>query len=165
VVEELNYPLTTFSLNLGCKYKGFGLNLLFYSPQGINKNLPDAYLWDFNLENVKAQPNANESWTPQTANSEGVMRPAIRTLIAHNNAASTYKYRDYSYIRLKNVELNYTVPKKLLKKFGIDHIQLYANGNNLITWSDLDKRVDPETGGVGSYPIVRTVTSGIRMSF
>ncbi|MDR1810512.1 MAG: SusC/RagA family TonB-linked outer membrane protein [Prevotella sp.] len=165
VAEELNYPLTTFSLNLGCKYKGFGLSLLFYSPRGINKNIPDAYLWDFNLENVKAQPNAGESWTPETANSTGVMRPVIRTLITHNNVGSTYKYRDYSYIRLKNVELNYTVPKKLLKKFGIDNITVYANGNNLITWSNLDKRIDPETGGAGSYPIVRTITSGIRMSF
>jgi TonB-linked SusC/RagA family outer membrane protein len=165
VAKELNYPLTTYSLNLGCKYKGFGLSLLFYSAQGINKNVPDPYLWDFNLENIKAQPNAAESWTRETANSEGVMRPVIRTLLSHNNAASTYKYRDYSYIRLKNVELNYNVPKKILKKIGIENLQLYANGNNLITWSNLDKRIDPETGSAESYPIVRTVTSGVRISF
>lgn len=39
------------------------------------------------------------------------------------------------------------------------------NGNNLLTFWKGDKRVDPETGGVGSYPIVRTYTLGLRVSF
>jgi len=165
VAKQLNYPLTTVSLSLECKYKGFGVSVLFYSPRDIYKNLPDDYLWDFNLQNVKAQPNVADSWTPGTANSSGVMRPVVRLVLNHDNAGSTYNYRDYSYIRLKNVELNYVVSKKLLKKINITNLQLYANGNNLITWSNLDSRVDPETGGAGSYPIVRTITSGLRISF
>lgn len=139
--------------------------MLFYSPRNVYKNLPDTYLWDFPMSNIKAQPDAVNSWSPQTANSEGVMRPDVRILTAHNGAASTYTYRDYSYVRLKNLELNYSFPKRLLKKVNIDNCQVYLNGNNLITWADLDKRIDPETGGSGSYPIVRTITSGLRLSF
>lgn len=165
VVEQLNYPLTTFSLNIGAKYKNLSFSMLFYSPRNVYKNLPDTYLWDFPMSNIKAQPDAVNSWSPQTANSEGVMRPDVRILTAHNGAASTYTYRDYSYVRLKNLELNYSFPKRLLKKVNIDNCQVYLNGNNLITWADLDKRIDPETGGSGSYPIVRTITSGLRLSF
>ena len=165
VAKQLNYPLTTFSLNLGCKYKGFGLSVLFYSPRNIYKNLPDDYLWDFNLQNVKAQPNVADSWTPGTANSTGVMRPVVRLLLTEDNTASTYKYRDYSYIRLKNFEINYEFPKKTIKKLNMSSLQIYANGNNLITWSNLDKRIDPETGDASKYPIVRTITSGLRISF
>lgn len=165
VVEQLNYPLTTFSLNLGCKYKDLGFSMMFYSPRGVYKNLPDTYLWDFPMSNIKAQPDVLESWTPQTANNEGVVRPDVRIVTAHNAATSTYIYRDYSYIRLKNLELNYSIPKKILKKVNIDKCQLYLNGNNILTWSNLDKRIDPETGGSGSYPIVRTYTTGLRVTF
>lgn len=165
VVDEINYPLTTYSLNLGFKYKGLGFSMLFYSPKGVYKNLPDTYLWDFPMSNIKAQPNANEAWTPATANNEGVIRPTTRILLNHNSAASTYTYRDYSYIRLKNMELNYAVPKKLLNKISVASCQFFVNGNNLLTWSSLDERIDPETGGSGSYPIVRTFTTGLRVSF
>lgn len=165
VVNQLNYPLTTFSLNLGFKYKEFGFSMLLYAPKGIYKNLPDTYLWDFPMSNIKAQPNASESWTPQTANSEGVIRPALRILTAHNGVSSTYSYRDYSYVRLKNLEMNYNIPKKILKSVNINNCQFYINGNNILTLSKLDKRIDPETGGSGSYPIVRTYTTGVRVSF
>jgi TonB-linked SusC/RagA family outer membrane protein len=166
VVKNLNYPLTTYALNLGCSYKGFNLSMMFYKADGVYKNLPDEYLWDFPMSNLKAQPDVWDSWTYATANSEGVVRPPIHLVNAYNDAAgTTYSYRDYSYIRLKNVELSYSVPKRILNKFSVSNFQVYINGNNLITWSSLDKRIDPETGGSGSYPIVRTYTTGLRLSF
>ena len=83
----------------------------------------------------------------------------------YNKVESTYRYSDYSYIRLKNMEIGYTFPKKWLSEAHISNLQVYMNGNNLLTFWKGDKRVDPETGGVGSYPIVRTYTLGLRVSF
>jgi len=165
VTEQINYPLTTFSIRGGFRYKNWNLSLLIYTPRGIYKNLPVQYLWDFPMSNVKAQPNVNESWTPDKATDKGIVRPGVRLNNAQNNVESTYRYRDYSYVRLKNVELNYSVPKRLLKQISIENLQWYLNGNNLLTFSTLDKRIDPETGGDGSYPIVRTYTTGIRVTF
>lgn len=106
-----------------------------------------------------------ERWTPETANSSGVMRPATHLNNTYNKVESTYRYSDYSYIRLKNMEIGYTLPKKWLSEAHISNLQVYMNGNNLLTFWKGDKRVDPETGGVGSYPIVRTYTLGLRVSF
>ena len=106
-----------------------------------------------------------ERWTPETANSSGVMRPATHLNNTYNKVESTYRYSDYSYIRLKNMEIGYTFPKKWLSEAHISNLQVYMNGNNLLTFWKGDKRVDPEIGGVGSYPIVRTYTLGLRVSF
>jgi len=176
-VKELNYPLTTYSITLGCKYKNIGLSMLFYSPQGVYKLQQSNLLWDFPMSNIKAQPNTLDRWTPETANATGVMKPAVHlwdATVANGNGSShnkpggdqsTYSYMDYSYFRLKNMEINYSIPKKLLQKFSIDNCQFFANGNDLFTISKVDKRTDPETGGSGSYPIVKTYTVGLRLGF
>lgn len=175
-VEQLNYPLTIYSFNLGFKYRDFGVNMMFYSPRGVYKLQQANYLWDFPMSNVKAQPNTLDRWTPATANITGVKRPPVHLWDAttaqgngnsHNKpegGESTYSYMDHSYFRLKNLEVNYSLPKKLLGKASIDRCQLYVNGNNLFTISKVDKRVDPETAG-GKYPIVKTFTVGMRLSF
>ena len=80
----------------------------------------------------------------------------LRHLLSHT---------DYSYIRLKNLELNYSFPKSWIKKMNISSCQLYVNGTNLFTFSGVDKRRDPETGGQNVYPIVRRYNFGMRLSF
>lgn len=164
-VAEKNYPLTTFAFNLGFNYKGFSFSTLLYAPLGVYKQQFDQFLWDFPTNTVKAQPNTLDRWTPETSNSTGVIRPAIHFVRAHNNTASTYKYTNYSYLRVKNITLSYDLPKTTIKKVSMSSCQVFASGNNLLTFSNVDSRVDPETGGSGSYPIVRTYTLGVRLSF
>lgn len=165
VVEQLNYPLTTYSLSLGFDWKGLGFSAMFYAPTGVYKNAFDSFLWDFPQGYVKAQPNTLERWTPQTANTSGVMRPAIHTSPKHNNTSNTYKYTDYSYLRLKNAEISYQLPNKWVKRAKISNCRLFVSGNNLITWWKGDDRVDPETGGQDNYPIIRSYTVGVKLSF
>ena len=169
-----NYPLTTYALTIGFEYKRFAISAMFYSPQDVYKNYINSYLWDFPSGYVKAQPQTLERWTYETANSSGVRRPAIHISdTGHNQSTSTYRFRDYSYYRLKNVEMSYTLPKKWQRAVGMSNCQLYANGNNLITWWKGDKRIDPELansdGAVNEnanvYPIVRSYTFGVRFSF
>ena len=165
VVDELNYPLTTIGFSFGFNWKGLNFSAMLYSPRNIYKLQFDQYLWDFPASNIRVQPKSMERWTPETANSSGVMRPTTHLNNTYNKVESTYRYSDYSYIRLKNMEIGYTFPKKWLSEAHISNLQVYMNGNNLLTFWKGDKRVDPETGGVGSYPIVRTYTLGLRVSF
>lgn len=164
-VNEMNYPLTTMSLNLGLEYKGWGVSAMFYAPLGVYKLQFTQYLWDFPNGNIKAQPSTLDRWTHETANSYGVMRPATHVSQTHNNVENTYRYGNYSYFRLKNLELNYRFPKRWLNPMSISSCQLFFKGNNVLTFSKADKRVDPETGGASSYPMVRTFTLGARVSF
>lgn len=164
-VQNLDYPLTTYGLSLGGTYKNFGINLLFYAATGVYKEQINAFLWDFPNGNVKAQPNTMDRWTPETAQSNQLIRPAIHLNNDYNSKESTYSYTDHSYLRLKNIEVNYTFPKTWIKKMNISSCQLYANCNNLFTLSNVDKRRDPETGSGSVYPIVRRYNMGVRLSF
>ena len=161
----MNYPQTTVSLNLGLEYKGWGLNAMLYAPLGVYKLQFDQYLWDFPEGNIKAQPNTLDRWTPEKINSNQIMRPATHLDREHNAVQSTYSYANHSYLRLKQLEISYKFPKKLLKPLSITACQFYVKGNNLLTFSGVDNRIDPETGGADSYPIVRTYTVGTRITF
>ena len=169
VTEKLNYPQATLSLNIGFEWKGLGFSAMFYSPRGIYRNLFEYYYLDFPYGQTKAQPNALDRWTFATANSTGVMRPSVHlygtSYNGHNLAENTYRYVDYSYIRLKNIELSYTLPKKWLEKINMHNVRFYVSANNLFTITSLDKRLDPETNGQDQYPITKNYTVGLNFSF
>lgn len=164
-MKHLTYPLTTYSFTLGFEYKNFGFNALIYAAPDVYKESIGLLLWDFPGSNVKAQPGTLDRWTTDKRNVDGPVRPAVHLSNNHNNQGSTYSYTDHSYIRLKNVELNYRIPKKYLEKIHISNCQFYVNGNNLITFTKSDDRRDPETANAQVYPIVRRYNVGMRLTF
>lgn len=164
-MANLNYPLTTYGLSLGFTYKGFGVDVLLYAATGVYKDQIGSFLWDFPKGNIKAQPNTSDRWTPDKIGSGGVTRPVPHLVNDYNSVGSTYTYVNHSYLRLKNLEVNYAFPKKWIKKLNISSCQLYVNGNNLFTLSSIDSRRDPETGGGSVYPIVKRYNVGVRLSF
>jgi len=87
----------------------------------------------------------------------------------------TNSIQNASYIRLKTMELGYTLPKKLTTKVGVKSLRVYVNGYNLLTFSGLNN-VDPERPGAAggastnsvqeyNYPICRTFTLGASIKF
>lgn len=165
-VDQLNYPLHTYGLNLGFNWKGLSFSAMFYAPTGIYKLVDSVYSASFKAGKINAQPNVMDTWTPETANTTGVRAPALHLTNdgAFNGTESTYRYQNFSYLRLKTMEVGYTLPKKWLKSVGLKSLQVYVTGNNLLTWWGGDDRIDPE-GGQVKYPILRSFTSGVRVSF
>ena len=163
-LENLSYPLTTYGLSLGFTYKGFGVNALFYATSGLYKEDIGNFLWDFPGDKIQAQPDLDR-WTMADRYSTEIIHPAPRLQNDYNEKSSTFTYTNYSYLRLKNFEISYSLPKSLIKKLNISSCQLYVNGNNLFTISNVDKRRDPETGSSSVYPIVRRYNAGVRLSF
>ena len=83
----------------------------------------------------------------------------------NNTAVSTWWMRDGSFLRLKQMELGYTLPPKWTKKAHISSLRLYAQGNNLFCWSKF-KLWDPEMGDSGlGYPLQRTINIGANVTF
>ncbi|MGM9747411.1 MAG: SusC/RagA family TonB-linked outer membrane protein [Candidatus Cryptobacteroides sp.] len=175
-MANVNYPLTTFTLGLSFDWKGLGLSAMFYAPTGVYSDYSDYYMYDFpgKLEAPKAQPQSIDRWTPATANDSGVKRPAIhQSQSTHNypknnantKGGNTWMYADHSYIRLKNLEISYRLPKKVAKTMRMTRCQIFASGNNLFTWWSGDYRIDPETNGENVYPIVKSYTVGLRFAF
>ncbi|PWE01376.1 SusC/RagA family TonB-linked outer membrane protein [Marinilabilia rubra] len=167
VMEEVTHPLHTYALSFGFKYKNLSMNARFYGVSDISKNVDGVILydlWDAEKGIIKAGPEVLGRWTPE--NADNAVKPVLHASSSYGDYSkrnSSYGFRDHSYVRLKNVEINYTFQN--LGVFGLSRLQVYANGDNLWTITDLDDRMDPETGGAGVYPIVKRYNLGFRARF
>ena len=73
--------------------------------------------------------------------------------------------QDATFLRLKSVEIGYTLPRDILKKIKVQNFRIYASGTNLLCWSKF-KLWDPEMAGNGlGYPIQRVFNVGINLGF
>lgn len=160
--ENIGFPLRTYSLGLNLDYKNFGLSVNFYGVSDVGYIIPNNYYFDFQ-NYVQANEDVVNRWTVD--NAATATKPALHVTNTHNQANSTLTYTDGSYIRLKSAEFSYKFDKGAIKKLGLKSAQLYANGNNLFTWSKLDDQMDPETSGTGNYPIVKRFSLGLRVAF
>ena len=76
-----------------------------------------------------------------------------------------------AYMRLKNLQIGYTLPRKIVQKMGVQNLRFFASGENLLTITDLVKFFDPETIESGSfahgyaYPLSRTYAFGLNITF
>ena len=103
------------------------------------------------------------SGTPETENpNASYPRLEYGNQNGNNRQYSTYWLRDMSYLRLKTLEVGYTLPKEVTNKLHFNSIRIFLLGNNLLTFSKF-KLWDPELGnGSGNeYPITKSVTLGL----
>ncbi len=165
-----NVPEKTFGLSLSADYKGFDLSVLF---QGVGNVSLYYTRFQKNGGFGGAPPEGaagylNASYTPERA-AAGL--PISFPRFSLNSSFGTDFYlADASYIRLKNTEIGYRASLAMLKKIGIKSLRIYANANNLITWSHVYQGIDPEnvsTGDTNSepYPLVRTINVGLNVNF
>ena len=87
-----------------------------------------------------------------------------------NHQAQTRYLQNAAYMRLKNLQLGYTLPKSVTHKLGIENVRFYVSGENLLTITSLSSTMDPETAGIGSqggtvYPLSRTYSFGVSINF
>lgn len=165
-LDYVTYPMNTGGLRLGFEYKGFQVNVMFYGVANQVKRLKET-LWDFRQGVMKSQQDVIYRWTEANAMEGTVTKPAIHlSNTSHNqNDNSSFLYRNADYVRLKNAEISYSFSNVLLKHSGIKGAQIYINGNNLLTFTGLDKNLDPETSDTSVYPIVRRYNVGVRLTF
>jgi hypothetical protein len=165
-------PVITYGLNLGGSYKNVDFNLLF---QGTGMtdvsyieqlNIPlwgggsalTQFLDDYHPTSPTADPyNPNTVWTAGHFAYTGTTA----------NTSSTFNFQSAAYVRLKNAQVGYTLPKPILKTIGVKSVRLFANGYNLLTFTKV-KYVDPEhpSGSYGYlYPLDKLFNAGIDVKF
>lgn len=166
-------PELQFGLPIGFSYKGWDLSLLFQGAALSSLQLSGPAVYDFptmgsqgnNMGKVKGMHL--DSWTPENPNAK---YPALHLGNHPNNkndASSLFLY-DASYLRLKNIEIGYSLPQKWIQKVHLQQVRFYLQGMNLLTFDKLgDVNMDPETGdGDGSwYPIQRVYNFGVNVTF
>ena len=165
-------PEIQYGIPVGMSYKGFDFSMLWQGSALCSVQLSGPAVWDFPLYDQsrtgKVRKMHLNRWTPETAAT--ATYPALHYGIHNNNKqqySSLFLY-DASYIRLKNIEIGYTLPKAWTSKAGIQSVRIYAQGQNLLTFDRLgDVDMDPEIkNGDGSwFPVQRVVNLGINMTF
>lgn len=168
-------PKVNFGFTFGADYKGFDLNLLFQGAAQSYVRYPEQLerplYWDRNglsmfmnrwhLEDPAADPrDLNSKWIagryPSANNGETTNFNDSKRLI-----------QDAKYLRLKSVEVGYSVPKKIINDLGVSNLRIYFSGYNLLTFTGI-KYLDPEhpseTYGY-LYPLTKSYNIGVNVSF
>lgn len=163
-------PKYEYSLNLTGEYKGFDLTIFF---QGVGGN--KIYNGnDFRLLSLDTGRNyrtaALDAWTPNNTNTS--VPRAVLNDPNRNNRASTRFLEDGDYLRLKTLQLGYTLSSDNLKKTFIDRARIFVTGQNLFTITNYSG-LDPEVGGsvlsrgvdLNLYPKYKSLITGVQLSF
>jgi TonB-linked SusC/RagA family outer membrane protein len=162
-------PDWTFALNGGVTFKNFDINFLFQGATHFNKNTTyynkDCLPWGRNtltlfLDNWHHENiyDVNSPWIPGKY-------PAISNMNAAPNANTSQAWLENSqYLRLKSLEIGYSLSPALVSKLHIAGLRVYANGFNVITWAKM-KDYDPEINNENSYPFSRDITFGLTLTF
>ncbi|NDP20047.1 MAG: TonB-dependent receptor [Paludibacter sp.] len=168
-----NFPEKIFGLSLGADYRGFDFSVLFQGATNVSIAYSRSYTQPF-LENRTAMDYMVNSWSEERYN-QGlpIQFPHFNTGYVNsqtNYNNSTLWTQDASYVRLKNAEIGYTIPRKVLSKIKITSLRFYANGSNLITWDKMLPGVDPESAAASianldPYPLTRTINFGFNVKF
>lgn len=161
-------PEYQFGLSYNINYKNFDFSFLI---QGIT-NVSQYYTGQgvFSSNGVRNFVERHlKSWTEDryTAGAE-IDYPRLTSLDGANpnENANSFFIIDASYLRLKNVEIGYTLPINISSKIFSKNIRFYANGLNILTWDRLPfKEIDPEQSTGSSYPNVRIFNFGVNLTF
>jgi len=159
-------PRYTYSLDLYTAYKGFDFALFF---QGVGKR--DSYDsgWDaYPFQNAStALVQHLNRWSESNPNPNAVTPRLSINQQSNNLQASSFWLVNAAYLRLKNIQLGYTLPGQLVKKAGIAGVRFFANGNNVFTSSKMPVGMDPESPeSTNNYvPLLATYTFGVEVKF
>lgn len=173
-VPEINY-----GFGISASWMGFDASIFFSGVGNYTRFISGANLYgaSTNMDQLGQiyEDVALNRWTPDNRNSDA---PYPRLLLnkSENNqfaywmdeqsALSTYWQRDMSFMRLKNAEIGYTIPKRITRKIGMSTVRFYVQGVNLLTFSKF-KLWDPELSASNGniYPQMRTFCFGANVNF
>ncbi|WP_432710254.1 SusC/RagA family TonB-linked outer membrane protein, partial [Pedobacter sp.] len=157
-------PRYTYGFRGNLGYKGIDFSFFI---QGVGK--ADGLITGgarHALINDSSNPQAvhMDRWTPENT---GASYPRLAYGYSYNQRLSTYWLEDASYLRVKNVQMGYTFPKRWTEKLHVDRLRFYASADNLFTSSDYFYGYDPETpvASGGFYPQVKTFIFGLNINF
>jgi TonB-linked SusC/RagA family outer membrane protein len=169
--DKTDIPTFTGGLSLSLEYKNIDLSLLVQGATGAERAYTEfsGEAGNFRMDNVIGR------WTPENidAKKPRAWNRTSQYWMADGWPNNTYWVRNSNYMRLKNLEIGYSLPQTFLKKFGLEAFRVYASGLNLLTLTGL-KDFDPESPNTapGSiwvnsqvYPLNKTLSFGLTVTF
>jgi TonB-linked SusC/RagA family outer membrane protein len=175
-------PKFNYGINLGASWKDFDLAMNLQGAYGVYVQYGELLVSPLPFNGQQTLSYFLDRWRPEDPNADYFSTatkwiPGFFPVTTHDGRRTgSNLVQDASYIRMKTLELGYTLPKRLLSKTGIKNLRIYLSGYNLLTFTGL-KNADPERGGDNpainstpyvdyySYPVNKTYTLGASIKF
>jgi len=157
IIKHTKAPIN-YGFSLGGSWKGLSIDLFFQGVTGIKRFYDQRSEWP-GME-ASTYGFRKDYWTTDNVDAKYPR--------AGNNAAteaSTFWIQNASYLRLKNLNIAYQLPKRITSKWNISQVKLFLMGSNLFLLQDHIKSYDPENTSITSYPLMRSYSFGINLSF
>jgi TonB-linked SusC/RagA family outer membrane protein len=156
-------PESIYGLSLGAEFKGFDLNMLWQGAYGYSVMRNGESFSEFNYGG-SALAYVKDNWTPENT---GATYPRLSLSdYSYKQEQSSFWLHDASYLRLKSLEIGYTIPARVYGKSSITKFRIFLSGTNLLTFSK-EKYFDPESlsGYPYYYPVTRLTSVGVSLTF
>jgi TonB-linked SusC/RagA family outer membrane protein len=162
-------PENTYALTLGCNYRNWGFNVMFQGVDHVSRYYDAEAMYAF-VGGGKVKEHHLQRWNPAQSEAYNLANAGYPLLHYdsygdHNQRMNSFFLKNGAFVRLKNIELSYTLPAAWTSKAGMSVCRLFVNANNLITWDHLDDLLDPESNGSNRYPIMKTMNIGVNINF
>lgn len=160
-------PAFSYGLNIYLEYKNFDLTMFWQGVQGVDIISDVKKKSDFwsasNVGFLNKGTRLLNAWSPTNPNST---IPALTRSDTNNEQrVSTYFVENGSFLKLRNIQLGYTVPAVISKKLRMERLRFYCSAQNLLTIKSKDfTGEDPENPNF-SYPIPVNITFGLNIGF
>lgn len=167
IVIGSTVPRLTFASNLGGSYKGIDLSVLIQGVGKANGYLAGPGILPFNVGGAiggTIREDNKDRWTPSNP---GASYPRLAFGETNNEQVSTFFLKDASYVRIKNVQVGYTLPNKIAQKAALKRLRVFANGSNMASFDRFWKGYDVEApvGAGNIYPQVKVYSFGLEATF
>lgn len=162
-------PENMYALTLGCNYKNWGFSIMFQGVDHVSRYYDAEAMYAF-VDGSKVKEHHLQRWDPSQSESHNLANAKYPLLHYdsygdHNQRQNSFFLKNGAFLRLKNIELSYTLPVNWASKVGMSDCRLFFNANNLVTWDKLDGLTDPESNGSNRYPIMKTMNFGVNVKF
>ena len=159
-------PAYTFALNFNLGWRSFDFSAMFSGVAAASRLYSSEVFGSFAGDTGHPSTEWRKAWSPE--NPSGKMpRAYLSGHATHNEVSSTFWLQNTHYLRLKNLQLGYTLPKSLLATLGVSSVRVYYSAENLFTLDNMRGNIDPEATSqrLSSYPLLRTHSLGLNVSF
>ena len=163
-VGRTQVPEVIYGFSVGGNWRNFDFELFFQGATNSDIYVNGYGYWEFQGISGAMHHHLGR-WTPE--NKEHATYPSLSPSTSEqNHRFSTFWLKDGSYLRLKNVQIGYTLPQRISKKVGMSNLRFYVTATNLFTLSEF-KEYDPESndGDGSAYPVMKYFGGGVSLKF
>lgn len=166
-------PSYNFGLSINLAYKGFDASMIWSAATGMSYYWNELYLNSSIVAQGKSVPLlvANDHYYYDSSNPSNPQNnltgkyPRLKGVTdAQNGRTSNFYFYDASFVKLRNLQIGYSLPTDFVNRYSVSRLRIYVAGENLLTFTKYPG-LDPEIGAVANYPTIRQYALGLNVTF